>query len=151
MPGCRSDFNCGRKEYCDLEDRHCKPGCSNEIGCEDHEYCDYHLHICNSTCADANCGDNSKCSTFNHRQYCSCHDGFFPQRDVGCRLKTEADIYDNRNCSLYCGPNGKCLFQDDTIFCFCKILSVPLQNPYIECPSHLRILSLKAAKTLAYG
>ncbi|KAL7036065.1 hypothetical protein ACKWTF_008678 [Chironomus riparius] len=151
LPGCRSDFNCGKKEYCDFEDRLCKAGCSSEIACEDHEYCDYHIHKCNSTCADSNCGDNSKCSTSNHRQYCSCYDGYFPQRDLGCRPRTEADIYDNRNCSLYCGPYGKCLFKDNIIYCFCNVLSAPLANPYIECPSKFRKLSLKSAKTLMYG
>ncbi|KAG5671203.1 hypothetical protein PVAND_001412 [Polypedilum vanderplanki] len=72
----------------------CRWGCKTNYDCTgDSEVCDYQ-HYCKDLCNPSPCGDNSICRVDKKtaRAHCSCKDGYIPQKDAGCRLKTSEDL-----------------------------------------------------------
>lgn len=106
----------------------CREGCSSDDECGQTEVCDKN-NLCVELCEPWRCGDNSICRVDKKKRtmHCSCKDGYIPQTEVGCRLKTEEDpdisiesfseILSDKcggNCgeNAYCGPDDKCVCTD---------------------------------------
>ena len=128
--GCRGDHDCKAKEICDL-DHKCVPGCISNSHCNLDEFCNG--RICVKNCFVSPCGQNSKCSAGLHEELCSCLDGFFPEKEIGCRQNQTTDVAEILECSDVCGPNSKCISADNEIYCFCPKPNTG--NPYVGCQS----------------
>jgi len=128
--GCRGDFNCNAKEICDF-DHKCVPGCNLNSHCKTDEFC--YERTCKKNCVTSPCGQNTKCSAALHEELCSCLDGFFYEKGIGCRQKTITNTTENLSCSNFCGFNSKCMSTDNDIYCFCP--KPDTGNPYRRCQS----------------
>ncbi|XP_070500261.1 uncharacterized protein DDB_G0272530-like isoform X2 [Chironomus tepperi] len=147
--GCRSDDNCDVTEYCNPETRQCLPGCRSDDCCEAKDYCNMKTRLCSPGCRNhTSCEDNEYCNYRKHECVDACY-------DESGRLKAENDTIDINNCSMYCSVKGQCLFEDDTVYCFCPWISPRLSNPFMKChkreTARSKKISLKSAKTLMIG
>jgi hypothetical protein len=132
--GCRLQINsCKPKEYCDRT-RTCRPGCNTHADCASDEVCrsDYK---CTKGCIRSTCGDNSDCSVVDNKYYCTCKDGFFPEKDTGCRPKKTTDVIPkdekDLDCKKYCSEHGLCSLNKNNISCYCP--KVSWGNPFNDC------------------
>lgn len=103
----------------------CRPGCDGHDDCADDEMCDKSKNECRKICNSTQCGENARCRHDKKKlqSYCSCIDGFIPERGLGCREKTPDDFdipidfikevvndpcEDECGSNAFCGSDGKC-------------------------------------------
>jgi hypothetical protein len=86
--GCLIKTHCQTNEYCD-DNNECRMNvenwdsqsrkdfykCNRNEDCSDEHYCTF--EGCKNICDESACGENSKCISLNHKEYCACIDGFF--------------------------------------------------------------------------
>lgn len=125
---CQGRIICGRNAEC-LARNHeascnCKPGfyedakglcrkieCNSDDECTKDKFCQNHM--CKIACLVGKpCGDNSVCTSMNHKSMCECQPGFTGDSKVGC---TAID-YCKAN---PCGLNAKCKNSRGSFRCHC--------------------------------
>lgn len=104
----------------------CRPGCESDEQCADDELCISRVNKCEKVCDPSPCGENSVCRVdrAKSRVFCSCLEGFIPERGAGCREKLPSDfeipidfissvIVDpcDEKCgyNAYCGEGNNCM------------------------------------------
>lgn len=84
------------------------------------------------------CGENSVCKAIDHKQYCACIDGYFPENDKGCRKRVSSDILpkdEDLDCKKYCGRMSSCKIFDESILCYCQHSGFPHEQ--CDTPQYL--------------
>lgn len=117
----------------------CRPGCDTHDDCGSDEFCNRRKNICVKICDPLSCGENSKCRPDKRKlkAYCSCLDGFTPERGLGCREKVADDpeipidfieetVVDP--CDEMCGKIAFCGGDKK-----CECTQGYLGNPYVQC------------------
>ncbi|XP_070506991.1 adhesive plaque matrix protein 2-like [Chironomus tepperi] len=129
IEGCRK-HGCKFGEHCDSETRKCTNGCKMDFNCDFDESCNQNSQKCLKICAENVCGPNGKCKAMHHTKYCSCVDGFIPDKAVkGCRPQNYTD--EKPNCKSACGSENRCSEIDGSTYCFCPLPFIPSFHP---CP-----------------
>lgn len=97
----------------------CREGCESHDDCASDEFCKTRENRCVKICDSSQCGENAKCRPDKERlkSFCSCLDGFIPEKNVGCREKTADDFEPPIDfikeivtdpCGEKCGRNAYC-------------------------------------------
>ncbi|KAG5678106.1 hypothetical protein PVAND_007807 [Polypedilum vanderplanki] len=137
--GCRiTNENCKFNEFCNEMNRTCEVGCNLDIQCNPFEYCNEN-HKCENICSESKCGPNSICTVNNFQVFCSCKDGFIPEKNIGCRERmmneTNIEFQPHKNrftfCQNFCSDGSSCGYFNKTIYCACS--NDRVSNSFLEC------------------
>lgn len=99
-----------------------KKECDSDTDCSGDKYCDNNM--CKIACLTKNnCGENSICSSENHKHICYCQPGFTGDPVKGCTEINQCEIKP-------CGNGAECISTRNSAKCVCPEGTVG--NPYEE-------------------